>query len=89
MNGARQMLVYLHQHGCLALAKGISKKDGGEVYAKALYDWLMEDSRHIEEFLSDEPRYFINHKRDEKGKLVSCEVTTNRALCGNKTKTND
>lgn len=89
MKGARQMLVYLHLHGCLNLAKGVSKKDGGEVYAKALYDWLMEDYRHIEEFLSDEPRYYINHKRDEKGKLISCEITTNRALRGNKTKTND
>ena len=42
---------------------------------KAIYDWLMEDLAHIEQYLSGEQLYFTDHKRDTKGKLLSCKVT--------------
>lgn len=75
MQGAKLMLYRLHDEGCLNLCPGISKKDGGQVYSKAIYNWLMKDLSHIEQYLSGEPFYFTNHQRDNKGKLLSCEVT--------------
>lgn len=76
MQGAKQMFYHLHQQGRLTLANGISKKEGKEVYDKAIYDWLMEDLSHIEDFLCDVPLYFTDHKKDDKGRLVSCKVST-------------
>lgn len=75
MQGAKLMLYRLRENGCLNLCPGISKKDGGQVYQKAIYDWLMEDLVHIEQYLSGEQLYFTDHKRDTKGKLLSCKVT--------------
>ena len=72
------MIYRLHENGCLNLCPGISKKDGGLVYQKAVYDWLMEDLMHIDYYLSGEPYYFTDHQIDDKGKLLSCKVTLTR-----------
>ena len=78
LNGAKIMLHYLNDSGRLNLVPGISKKDGSEVYHKAVFDWLMSDLRNIEHFLSGEPFYFTDHKKDCKGKLLSCKIKVNR-----------
>lgn len=78
MQGAKLMLYRLNENGCLYLCPGISKKDGNKVYHKAIFDWLMSDLAHIEKYLSGEPYYFTNHKRDSKGKLLSCDISLTR-----------
>lgn len=76
MQGARNMLYYLYDKGCLNLSPGISKKQGNRAYSLAVYNWLMEDFANIEHFLSGGQYYFTDFKKDNKGNLLSCRVTT-------------
>lgn len=74
MQGARQMLRMLADYGKLDIANFATKSNGKQVYARALYDWLVSDLTHIEAFLNGEEYRFINHQRDAKGRLIKCEV---------------
>lgn len=74
MQGAKKMLNILYTRWKVDFHPDISKKNGKDVYNKALYDWLMDDLAHIEAFMAEEPIYYTDHRRDDKGKLVSVRV---------------
>lgn len=74
MHGARQMLNCLQDRHELDLAPGIHKSKGKDIYHKAIFDWLLEDLNHIEEYLAGTPLKFYNHQKDSKGKLIKCSV---------------
>lgn len=78
MNGAKYMLYTLIQNGCVNLCPGIPKKRGNAVYHKAVLDWLYADLANIQYYMSGEPFYFTNFVKDDKGRLLSCEVTLKR-----------
>ena len=75
MQGARLMLYRLNEDGCLNLSPGISKKDGGPIYHKAIYDLLMDDLTNIDRYLIRDDIFFTDHQNDDKGKLISCRAT--------------
>lgn len=74
MQGARQMLVKLHEYGKLKLASFLSKSRGRKVYEAALYQWLIFDLKNIEAFLNGEEYIFYDFEKDAKGKLTKCQV---------------
>ena len=53
----------------------LSKKDDNHIYLKACFDWA---ERFTDEFRRNGYTFnnlrFFNHKRDKKGKLISCEA---------------
>lgn len=73
------MLHFLeHSPYKLELDPGLPKKNDRAVYHRAVYDWLMTDLLNIQHFLSGEPYYFTDFKKDDKGNLISCRVTTDQ-----------
>lgn len=74
MQGAKKMIFFLVDQYKIDLMPDIAKNKGKEAYQKALMDWLMKDLSNIEKFLSGAELRFVNHQKDKKGKVISCEV---------------
>lgn len=73
MQGAREMLIKLYEYDNMILPLGV-KRSEDRVYTKAIVSLLASDLRYVQEYLLGTNIGFINHVRDKKGKLVSCEA---------------
>lgn len=73
MQGAREMLIKLYEDDKMILPLGL-KRSEDRVYTKAIVNLLASDLKNVQEYLLGTNIGFINHVRDKKGKLVSCEA---------------
>ena len=73
MQGAREMLVKLYEDDKMILPLGV-KRSEDRVYTKAIVNLLISDLINVQEYLLGTNIGFINHMRDKKGKLISCEA---------------
>ena len=74
IDGARDMLLRLKEEGVKLFDSTSVKKAERNVYNQAMWDYLLSGKCNIDKFLSSagEGRFY-DHKRDEKGKLMSCK----------------
>lgn len=73
MQGAREMLIKLYENDNMILPLGV-KRSEDRVYTKAIVNLLASDLKNIQEYFLGTNIGFINHIRDKKGKLTSCEA---------------
>lgn len=66
MQGARKAFLYVMEH---------EKDYDSKVYRDAVFNLITSDLRYMGMFLTESHTIcFRNHKRDKKGKLISCEA---------------
>lgn len=56
-----------------ALLQGVKPKGEDWIYKKAEWDLITASKRNMQLYLDGTPMRYRNHKRNNKGKLVSCE----------------
>lgn len=64
--GAKAVLMKLHDEGCLSLVKG-DKKNPSKVYTDAIYDLVMNDEKALFDWIAGLPIRFYDHETDKKG----------------------
>lgn len=73
LQGARMMLLRLVDAGVRIDFCDKRDKDK-DVYNKAIIRFLLDNIRNVEAFLNGDELRYVDHKRNDKGKLISCRV---------------
>lgn len=73
LQGARAIILKLVNAGIKIDFCDKRAKDK-DVYNKAYIDFLLDNIRNIEAFLMEDELRLVDHKRNDKGKLISCRV---------------
>lgn len=71
LHGARMMLAYLCDKGFVNVCNDIAKAQGHDVYEKAVERLILGSMGATHKFMLGAEIKFSEHKRNEKGKLVS------------------
>ena len=67
--GARQVLMKLHDDGLLCL-----ENDKNKAYTEAVYVLLMSDENALFDWLAGLHLEYYGHEHDKKGKVVKCNA---------------
>lgn len=70
LHGARMMLATLISQGVISWNTGTDKA----VYDRALNELILSDIDNTRKFLEGDEIRYVDHKRNSKGKLISCRA---------------
>ena len=74
MKGARQLLLALLDNGLVFEYPSIRSKEERKKYTEAEVSLILDNLDNMNKYLSGEPVVFYDHKRNEKGRLVSVKA---------------